>query len=473
MRQILLIVCLAFCSCRTSSVLEPAFSGNYPANISTIIEANCLGGGCHSGATKENINFDLTSWETMNRGGTYSNELIPFNALKSHFFGHINTDTTIAPIITPTMPSNVNHLSKDDQKTIFDWINQGAKSADGKIPYSDVTEKLFAVNQTEDMFSVIDATTQRVIRIIPVGTKSNSYQPAAIAAMPDHVSIIIAMIGGKGLVRRYDQAGYSITGEFTSNLYPNEIAVTPDGVKGYITDISSVTGTTFVVFDPRSMQITKTISSPLMLQPFAVTVSPDGKYAYMSGYNSDNILRIDTHSDSVVGNLPLGPDVEVPVSPDYIRQYLPSKIILSPDSKRMYVTCVNTSEVVVFDLEKDSIISRIKLPNSPRAAALSPDGSELWTATWVNTVHVISTFTNQIIANIDSVSQSPHDMTFTPDGKYVYVACEYLLGGHQHHSSYAAVSPSSYVVIDRVTRKILSVEELPGYSVGIVNGFGN
>jgi DNA-binding beta-propeller fold protein YncE len=132
---------------------------------------------------------------------------------------------------------------------------------------------------------------------------------------------------------------------------------------------------------------------------------------------------------------------------------------------------VNTLEVVVFDLEKDSVISRIKLPYSPRAEALSPDGSELWAATWVNTVHVINTATNVIIAGIDSVSQSPHDMMFTPDGKYVYVACEDLLGGHHHHASYVAVSPSSFVVIDRATRKILSVAELPGYSVGIVCGF--
>ncbi len=470
MRKIFIVVCIAFCSCQHPTS-EPKYSGNYPGNISILIEANCLGSNCHSNANANNDQLDLTSWEAMMSGGTTLNEIIPFMALKSHLFGHINTDTTVGSVITPTMPSDIDHLSKADQKAFFDWINQGAKSADGKIPYSDVTKKLFVVNQTEDMFSVIDANTQRVIRIIPVGLKSNTYQPSAIAAMPDHKSVIVAMIGGKGLIRRYDQAAYSMTGEFTSNIYPNEIAVTPDGLKGYITDISSVTGNQFVVFDPLTMQLTKTISSPLILQSFAAAVSPDGKYAYISGYNSDNILRIDTRTDSVISNLPLGPDVEVPVSQDYIRQYLPSKIILSPDSKRMYVTCVNTSEVVVFDLEKDSIISRIKLPNSPRAEALSPDGSELWAATWVNTVHVISTATNHIIANIDSVSQGPHDMTFTPDGKYVYVACEYLLGGHHHNSSYAAVSPSSYVVIDRVTRKIVTVTELPGYSVGIANGF--
>jgi YVTN family beta-propeller protein len=471
MRRLLLIISLAFTSC-TNSSLEPKNTDNYPANISSIIQANCLGGNCHTGSTPLNTRFDLSSWDAMTKGSIYLNEIIPFTAVKSHLFGHINTNKNIAPVIDPTMPLARDPLSAGDQKSFFDWINLGAKSADGKFPYSDVTKKIFIINQAEDMFSVIDANTQKVVRIIPIGDTAVKYKPASIAMMPDHSSFVVAMLGAKGAVRKYDQTSYIMTGEFASNLLPNEIALTPNGSKGYITDNSSLTSNKFGVFDPQAMSLTKTISSPLILQPFAVTVAPDGNYAYMSGYSSDNILRIDTRTDSVVGNLPLGSDVLVPVTQDYIRQYLPSKIVISSDSKRMYVTCVNTSEVVVFDLQKDSIISRIKLPNSPRAEALSPDGKELWAATWVNTIHVISTQTNQIIAEVDSVSQSPSAMMFTPDRKYVYVACQYLLGGH-HHASNAPVAPSSYVVIDAATRKILYISELPGISVGIVGGFGN
>ncbi|MFI5264074.1 MAG: YncE family protein, partial [Candidatus Kapaibacterium sp.] len=386
MRRSLLILSIAFSSCTTSS-LEPTNADNYPANISSIMQANCLGGNCHAGSTPLNARFDLSSWNAMTKGSIYLNEIIPYNALKSHLFGHINTNAKAAPVIDPTMPLARDPLSAADQKAFSDWINEGAKSADGKIPYSDVIKKIFIINQAEDMFSVIDANTQKVVRIPSVGDTSIKYKPASIAMMPDRSSFIIAMLGAKGAVRKYDQATYAMTGECISNLIPNEIALTPDGSKGYITDNSSLTGSRFCVFDPQAMKLTKTLSSPLILQPFAVTVAPDGRYAYMSGYSSDNILRIDTHTDSVVGNMPLGIDVEVPVGSDYIRQYLPSKIVISSDSKRMYVTCVNTSEVVVFDLEKDSIVSRITLPNSPRAEALSPDGKELWAATWVNTMH--------------------------------------------------------------------------------------
>jgi YVTN family beta-propeller protein len=161
----------------------------------------------------------------------------------------------------------------------------------------------------------------------------------------------------------------------------------------------------------------------------------------------------------------------VPITPSYNRKYLPQKVVISADSKTMYVTCENTSEVVFFDLTRDSIIARVPTPILPWGAALTPDGSELWTATLgSNNVHVISTSTNQVIAEIDSVSQNPHAITITPDGAYAYVACEFSSGGEHHHAT-GGVPPSSYVVINCKTRKIISIQDLPALSVGIVVGY--
>src|SRR4051812_24404809 len=150
MRKIFLLILLCIlASC--SSTTQPQVSGNYPANVNSIIQANCLGGNCHSGPTALNTQFDLSTWEAMTKGSIYFNEVIPFNAVKSHLFGHINTNASIAPVITPTMPLARNPLSQNDQLTIFNWIVAGAKSASGKIPYTEVTKKIFAVNQNEDM----------------------------------------------------------------------------------------------------------------------------------------------------------------------------------------------------------------------------------------------------------------------------------------------------------------------------------
>ncbi|MDP4218902.1 MAG: YncE family protein [Bacteroidota bacterium] len=464
MRHIALLIlfCLAVSSCKTTST-GPTVVDNFPSNVSSIIQANCLGGDCHSGPTPQNTHLTLSSWDAMTKGSVYFNEVIPFTAVKSHLFGHVNTNSNLGPVIIPTMPLARNPLSDADQATIFTWINQGAKSAQGKVPYDDVTKRIFIANQSENMLSVVDADTKRLVRILSAGT---GYLPAAIEVMPDFKSCIVAMAGANGIIRKYDIATYSQLGEFKSNLVPSEIALTPDGSKGYVTD-ESYAGNRFGVFDPVSMTMSKTISSPLIIDPFSVAVSPDGKYAYICGHGSDNVLRIDTKNDSVMGCLPLGADVIVPVTSKYVRKYLPQKVVVSSDSKTLYVTCNNTHEVVVFDLVKDTIKARIPVNNFPWGEALSPDGSELWVVTWgTNSIHVISTSTNQLITEIDSVSQNPHAVTITPDGAFAYVACEFSAGGAHHHET-GGLPESSYVVIDCKTRKIISIQELPAYSIDV------
>src|SRR5579863_1629572 len=135
MTRLLFIILLCFIlgSCKTAT--EPAI-GNFPGNISAIIQNNCLGGSCHSGATTLNLDLDLSSWDAMTKGSIYFNEIIPFSAVKSHLFGHINNNPDIAPVITPSMPLGRDYLSPSDQLTFFNWINQGAKSADGRTPYA-------------------------------------------------------------------------------------------------------------------------------------------------------------------------------------------------------------------------------------------------------------------------------------------------------------------------------------------------
>ncbi len=465
-----LVAILLFLGCVLGSCTystAPVSLGGYPANVSAVIQTNCLGGDCHSTATSTNTKLDLSSWNAMTKGSEYFNEIIPFNAVKSHFFGHINTNQNLAPVITPLMPLARDPLSTEDQLTFFNWIIQGAKNEGGKIPYSEATKKIFVVNQNEDMVSVIDAETQRLIRIISVGTGS---VPKSVAILPDQKSFIVAMAGANGITRKYDVESYQALGEFESNFNPYEIAITPDGSKGYMTD-DSYQGNTFAVFDPVSMKLLKSLSSPLIIQPHGVTISPDGKYAYICGRGSDNILRIDTHTDSVLGCLLLGPNVQMPVTSTYNRQYDPEKIVISADSKKMYVTCVHTSEIVVFDLLRDSIEARIPIPYFPAGAAITPDGTELWaTATGTNKVYILSILTNTITSEIDSVSLDPQEISFTPDGAFAYVACEFASGGVHHHGTGEA-APSSCVVIDAKTRKVISILELPAYSVSIATGY--
>src|SRR5437016_302052 len=88
---IIFLGCIFLSSCEHIST-EPKAIGNYPGNVSAIIQANCLGGSCHSEPTALNTGLDLSTWENMTKGSIFLNEIIPYHAAKSHLFGHINTN---------------------------------------------------------------------------------------------------------------------------------------------------------------------------------------------------------------------------------------------------------------------------------------------------------------------------------------------------------------------------------------------
>jgi YVTN family beta-propeller protein len=461
---LIIIICVGFGACKYD--VESESAGNFPPQISSIIQANCLGGSCHSGPSDENEGLDLSSWDAMIKGGNDFNEVIPFTAVKSHLFGHVNTNSSIGPVITPTMPLARDALSSADQLAFFNWINNGAKSNDGKIPYSDVTKKIFVSNYEDHMVSIIDADTKRWVRIIATGEDS---KPTALAMMPDKSALITGMAGSNGTIRKYDPASFATIGEFQSNLIPAEIAITPDGKKGYITD-DSYAGNRIGVFDPIEMKLTKIITTPFLYQPYSVDIAPDGKYAYVCGVGSDDIVRIDIATDSVITCLALGDDVAIPpVSPD-VRKYTPRKVLISGDSKTMYVSALNQHSIVVFNLTKDSIVKRIRVEYNPFGLALTPDGSELWAAGWgSNNVQVINTATNEVIAKIDSVNLFPHAIAITPDGLFAYVTCELSSGGAHNHGS--GTEFSRVVIIDCRTKKIVGSQSVPASSLGIVIGY--
>ncbi len=451
-------------SCNNSPT-EPQASANFPGKVAVIIQANCLGGSCHSGATTENDGLDLTSWETLVKGSKTLNEIIPFDPVSSHLFEHINTNPSIAPRASPAMPLARNPLSSGDQQTIFDWIKDGAKSANGEIAYSNTDHRLFVTSQGADLVAVLDADTRRIIRTIRF---SESSFPTSIARLGE--SIIVGFTSSGGTIKKYNIKTLALEGEFSSGVFPERITISPDGKKGYI----AVEGSAFVnrigVFDPVAMKMIKIINTPFIKSSANTIFTADAKYAYICGAESDNIIKLDTQNDSIVANIPFSKDVPIPPTDGYTGIYTPVAMALSPDEKTLYVTSINNQRVFLFDLSTNTTTSNIKVGVFPRDIRLTPDGKELWvTNSGKNTISIIDCASSTVTMTIDSVGSEPFMISFTPDGARAFIACHSKVGAGHH--SQDGPPPSSVVVIDVATRAILQVIEMPTYSAGIVMGF--
>lgn len=462
----IVVFAFALSSC-DSSTDEPIAKNGYPGKVAVIIENNCMGGSCHSASTKENGGLDLSSWDAMMLGDSLVNDVIPFNARLSYLFQHINTNRDRGEKALPRMPLARDPLSDEDQKTIYDWINDGAKSSEGQIAYANVTKKLFVPNQGEDVLSVIDGETNRLIRAEQFETGS---EPAAVATDPAKEYLFLGFQDNSGTVKKIRISDYSVAAEFTSGLAPKSLIITPDAKKGYISSYPSAFKNRIGVFDPLTMKMIKTIETKLIRSSLGMICSKDGKYLYVTGYESDNILIIDAKTDSIVANLLM--DVSVPIAPDdsYYPQYQPSALAISNDGKYLFAAAINKQRIFVFDLETNTIKTLIPVEIFPRGIMAAPGTNELWVANaGSNDISIIDMTSLEVTTIIETVGNEPASIEFSADGSLAYVACLSKSAKSGHHSG--GNQPSSVFVFDRATRKIIKEIEMPVFSAGIVRGY--
>ena len=222
-------------------------------------------------------------------------------------------------------------------------------------------------------------------------------------------------------------------------------------------------GRVFVIDTATNQPVGSPISVGFL--PAGVSVTPDGRYVYITNNGSSAISVIDTVSRAVVGSItvPTGP-IGVATSPDAKQVYATSPglipdnrgfegnvvsivnsatntlagvitagtgalgVAFTPDGAHAYVANNGSNSVSVINTATKSVALSIPVGNSPTGVAVSPNGQYVYVAnqnnngngTSAGTVSVISTATNGVAFSIP-VGNSPTGVAVSPNGQYVYV----------------------------------------------------
>ena len=227
---------------------------------------------------------------------------------------------------------------------------------------------------------------------------------------------------------------------------PGDMAITPDGRLGYITnrDLRTVTvmdllsrGTVatipmpatprhlvldragarayvscdddggthqLAVVDMQTQAVTTVV--PVARGPSELALTPDERTLWVSGHGAGMVELVDTASDTVVRTVP------VPANP--------RGVVLT--AERAYVVSRGSNLVTVLDPADATVLSTIPVGESPTSLGLSPDGSRLAVVNeGDNTVSMIDTATARVAATV-TVGRGPQDVAFAPDGQYLYTA---------------------------------------------------
>lgn len=134
---------------------------------------------------------------------------------------------------------------------------------------------------------------------------------------------------------------------------PFDIAITPDGKHAYVTNFGSnnfePVGTTVSVIDLSTNTISATI--PVGIQPSGVAITPDGKYVYVTNYHTLYLGPSFTNLTAFQGTVTVIKTADNKAFSRVINVGLsPAKVAITPDGNYAYVTNYTSNNVSVIDI---------------------------------------------------------------------------------------------------------------------------
>lgn len=235
-------------------------------------------------------------------------------------------------------------------------------------------------DRSADGIGVVDLVSQELVRVIPAGT-----DPELVAVSRDGATLFVA---------NEDAATASVVDVATGNLVatyavggePEGVGVEPDNGRVWVT--SEEDGKAYVIdLDQEAVVAAIDIGA----RPRSVAFLDDGTRALLPAENDFTLAVVDTATLQVEKVIPLG---EV---------FRAMGVAVAPDQRHVYVTGGRSRQVAIVDLETFSVVGTVEAGIRPWGIAVHPSGERLYTANGPShDVSVIDLTTQSVVATIAS-----------------------------------------------------------------------
>jgi YVTN family beta-propeller protein len=279
--------------------------------------------------------------------------------------------------------------------------------------------RIYVTNERSGELSVIDGTSNSVVRTVKLGKR-----PRGVQLAPDGEHLYVALsgspIGGPNIdesklppadkqadgIGVVDLATLRLDRVLRGVSDPEQLAVGPDGRRLYVA--SEDTGQA-IVLDAQTGHVLHEL--PVGHEPEGIGLAPGGRWIYVASEADDTITVIDTAHDTVVGSIKVGER--------------PRGIVFGHNDAVAYVSCENDGTVSVIDTGRRIVTRTLALPVEaarPMGLALSPDDGTLYVATGrAGKVVAIDTRTGQARGTV-AVGERPWGLSLSADGRFLYTA---------------------------------------------------
>ena len=288
------------------------------------------------------------------------------------------------------------------------------------------TARVYVTNSAGDSVHVIDPATNKVVQVFKGPEAMHG-----IAFSPDGTRVYVSN-ESESTLDVFDRRDGKLIKQVVLSNRPNNIAVAKDG--RVVIGIARGHGALDIV-DPKTLTVRATVLVNGRLHN--VYVTKDSKYAIMGSIRNTMFTVVDLDKEEVAWELKLDKGVR------------PMTIESNPDGspKRIFIQVSDLNGFVVVDFAARKEVARITLPKTKETfetdpgrdtspshgLGVSPDNKTLWvTSIPNNAVFVYSLADLKLIGEValpalklpgrEQIASVPNWVTFTPDGKTIYVS---------------------------------------------------
>lgn len=235
--------------------------------------------------------------------------------------------------------------------------------------------------------------------------------PGSFAAeLPKPLLLVLNKPQGKLLL--VDPSARKIIGEVATGTGPHEVTVSADGKLAFVANYGDQTpGESISVIDLEARKELRRVSLGALRRPHGM-VESKGKI-YFTAEANKVIARYDPAADRLDWVMGTGQD-------------LTHMLVINKEQNKIFTSNILSDSVGVMEPMGQGgnwHYTVIPVGKRPEAIDLSPDGKEAWTAhSQDGGVSVIDTETKKVIATIPALTKHSNRLKFTPDGKLVLVS---------------------------------------------------
>jgi YVTN family beta-propeller protein len=237
------------------------------------------------------------------------------------------------------------------------------------------------------------------------------FSPALFAAeLPKPLLLVLNKPGARLLI--VDPSAKKVIGEVATGTGPHEVTVSADGKLAFVANYGDQTpGESISVIDLEAKKELRRVNLGALRRPHGI-VESKGKI-YFTAEANKVVVRYDPAADRLDWLMGTGQD-------------LTHMLVINKEQTRIYTSNIFSDSVGVMEPMGQGgnwHYTVIPVGKRPEAIDLSPDGKEVWTAhSQDGGVSVIDTDTKKVVATIPSLTKHSNRLKFTPDGKLVLIS---------------------------------------------------